>query len=99
MIIWGFKKSCCWEIKYHLIRETGRTLSNSLFEVLVFISKAEKTSMQRPHNLKKGYLNDAKLNDAKHSLNTNKSLINGLRPNEGYLNSLMGENIIFRLSS
>lgn len=49
--------------------------------------------MQKPHHLQKGYLNDAK-----HSPNTNKSLINGLTAKEAHLNSLMGENVIFKLS-
>lgn len=42
--------------------------------------------MPKQGNLQKGYLNDAK-----HSPNTNKSLINGLTANEARLNLLMGE--------
>ena len=42
--------------------------------------------MQKPHNLQKGYLNDAK-----YFPNTTRSLINGLTANEAHLNSLRGK--------
>lgn len=38
------------------------------------------------------------LDDAMHSTNTNRSLINGATANGAHLNSLRGENVIFKLS-
>ena len=62
------------------------TFKFTVHECWPSLAKTEKARMQKPHNLQKGYLNDAK-----YSPNTNKSLINGLTANEAHLNSLRGK--------
>lgn len=87
------KEKCVEKSNINSLGEYSRSRSNSLFiECWISLAKTEETQMQKPHNLQKGYLNDAK-----YSPNTNRSLINGLTANEAHLNSLK-ENVIFKLN-